>query len=269
LADKLCFLVGPIGKDGSSERKHADLLLHLIVKHVLEAKEFGYTVRRSDEDADPGMIGDRVISDVIHAVLVVADLTDLNPNVFYELGIRHSTVKPVIHVAKFGTKLPFDTASHRTIFVDLADWHSIVECRERLANSARSIEDPGFSVSNPITQANASFNMRASADPRDRVISNLTEKIDVLSARLAQVEVSAVMAYPPFPFPLTSMNSLRDLAGIGSKAWVRDLNGRAAVLVADQDNEQSGMVTISVGSLRRRMTKEEWEKLPLWTGPFP
>jgi hypothetical protein len=117
----LCFVVGPIGKDGSLERKHSDLLLHALIKHVLMADEFGYAVKRADEDADPGMIGDRVVSDIIDADLVIADLTDLNANAFYELGIRHSTEKPTIHVAKAGTALPFDTVAHRTIFVDLAD----------------------------------------------------------------------------------------------------------------------------------------------------
>ena len=120
----LCFVVGPIGKDGSIERKHSDLLLHSLIKYVLVADEFGYDVKRADEDADPGMISDRVVSDIIHADLVVADLTDLNANAFYELGIRHSTEKPTIHVAKAGTVLPFDTLAHRTIFVDLTDWHS-------------------------------------------------------------------------------------------------------------------------------------------------
>ncbi len=86
-----CFVVGPIGKDGSTERKHADLLLNAVIKHVLENEAFGYKVKRADQDADPGMIGDRVITDVIKSSLVVADLTDLNPNAFYELGIRHST----------------------------------------------------------------------------------------------------------------------------------------------------------------------------------
>jgi hypothetical protein len=65
------------------------------------------------------MIGDRVISDIINAELVVADLTELNQNAFYELGIRHSTEKPTIHVARAETTLPFDTVSHSTIFVDL------------------------------------------------------------------------------------------------------------------------------------------------------
>src|SRR5438105_4668276 len=110
----LCFVIGPIGKDGSPERKHSDLLLNAVIKQVLQKTEFGYVVKRADEDADPGMIGDRVISDIINAELVVADLTDLNPNAFYELGIRHSTEKPAIHVAKAGTGLPFDNVAHRT-----------------------------------------------------------------------------------------------------------------------------------------------------------
>jgi hypothetical protein len=179
----LCFVIGPIGKDLSQERKHADLLLHAVIKHVLEAEEFGYKVKRADEDADPGMIGDRVISDIIHAELVVADLTDLNPNAFYELGIRHSNEKPTIHIARSGTPLPFDNLAHRTIFIDLADWQSIQRGRDQLAGSARAIQDPGYQVSNPITQANASFRMRESADPQDRVITEIQERVRALEIR--------------------------------------------------------------------------------------
>jgi hypothetical protein len=179
----LCFVIGPIGRDGSPERKHADLLLHAVIKEVLEAEEFGYQVKRADEDADPGMIGDRVITDITHAELVVADLTDLNPNAFYELGIRHSAEKPTIHVARSGTQLPFDNVPHRTIFIDLTDWQSIKEGRTRLAASARAISEPGFQVSNPITQANASFKLRQSADPRDRVISDLQERLTIVEKR--------------------------------------------------------------------------------------
>jgi nucleoside 2-deoxyribosyltransferase len=38
-----------------------------------------------------------MITDILHADLIVADLTDLNPNAFYELGICHSAEKPVVH----------------------------------------------------------------------------------------------------------------------------------------------------------------------------
>lgn len=176
----MCFVVGPIGKDGSEERKHSDLLLHAVIKEVLEAEEFGYAVKRADEDADPGMIGDRVVTDIIRAELVVADLTGLNPNAFYELGIRHSTEKPTIHIAKSGTLLPFDNVSHRTIFVDLTAWDSIKHARERLATSARAIKELNYRVSNPITQANASFKMRESEDPRDQVITALQDRVSAL-----------------------------------------------------------------------------------------
>jgi nucleoside 2-deoxyribosyltransferase len=105
MAGRLCFVIGPIGNDGTSERKHADLLLNAVVKPILEEKEFGYYVKRADHDPDPGMIGDRVVADVIQADLIIADLTDLNPNALYELGIRHSTEKPTIHIAKIGNKI--------------------------------------------------------------------------------------------------------------------------------------------------------------------
>jgi hypothetical protein len=183
-AKPLCFVIGPIGADGSPERKHADLLLHAVIKHVLEADEFGYRVKRADEDADPGMIGDRMISDILDAKLVVADLTDLNPNAFYELGIRHSSLKPAIHVARAGTSLPFDTVAQRTIFIDLSEWQSIERGRSLLAASARTINESDFQISNPLTRANATAKMRESADPRDRVIAELQERLLSVEASL-------------------------------------------------------------------------------------
>jgi hypothetical protein len=182
IAKALCFVVGPIGKDGTPERKHSDLLLNVLIKEVLQQEGFDYQVKRADEDADPGMIGDRVVSDIINADLVVADLIDLNPNAFYELGIRHSTLKPTVHMARTGTPLPFDTITHRTIFFDLMDWNSIESARARLADAVRAIKRPAFRVSNPITQANASFTMRQSEDPRDQVLAEMQERMSKLES---------------------------------------------------------------------------------------
>ena len=149
----LCFLIGAIGREGSEERKHSDLLLNTVVRHVLEDDEFQYRVKRADEDADPGMIGSRILVDLVAADLVVADLTNLNANAFYELAIRHVSMRPAIHIAKAGTLLPFDNAGNRTVFVDLTDWTSIQQARLHLARSARVIREPGYTVTNPISQA--------------------------------------------------------------------------------------------------------------------
>lgn len=156
------------------------MVLHAVIKEVLEADEFGYEVRRSDDDDRPGMISDRIIHDIINADLVVADLTDLNPNVFYELGIRHAALKPTVHIVKVGTKLPFDNAGHGAIFVDISNWHDIIQQRKRLAATVSSIKRRDYRVSNPITQANASFAMKSSEDPKEQLIASLIERISIL-----------------------------------------------------------------------------------------
>ncbi len=209
---RLCFVIGPIGSDGTPERTHADFLLLGLIKPVLEAPDFGYKVKRADEDADPGLINDRMIADILHADLVVADLTGLNPNAFWELGVRHSAEKPVIHIAAAGTKLPFDNFAQRTIFINIPDWHSLEAARTRLAASVRHIKEPGYRVSNPITQANASVKMRESADPRDRVIADM-------QSRLEQMEQwqALLVGYAPAPLP-----DLAHTYGYRNKMAMRD-----------------------------------------------
>ncbi len=135
----LCFVIGPIGAKASPTRMHADWLLKGIIKPTLEDPEFGYQVKRADDELRPGMISDAMINDIVNAALVVADLSELNPNAFYELAIRHGAIKPVIHIARAGTVPPFDNAGHGVIFVDIGDIDRDVEAaRKRLADTARA-----------------------------------------------------------------------------------------------------------------------------------
>src|ERR1700733_3497160 len=169
MRDHVCFVIGPVGKERSEDRKHSDLLLNTVIRPVLEDEEFKYRVKRSDEDADPTSIANSIIRDLLNSDLVVADLTNLNANAFYELAFRHWVNKPTIHLAKIDTELAFVNAGQRTIFVDLSDWNSIKCAKTRLASAARVVQEPGYKVSNPITQALA--NMTA-AD-----IENLVEQL--------------------------------------------------------------------------------------------
>ncbi|MFX1503911.1 MAG: hypothetical protein ACFFDH_23315, partial [Promethearchaeota archaeon] len=69
---------------------------------------------RSDELR--GDILKEIINDLYNSYIVVADLTDHNPNVFWELGIRLSFRYRTITIAEKGTKLPFDVSTKNTIF---------------------------------------------------------------------------------------------------------------------------------------------------------
>ena len=108
MADKkLCFVIGPIGEAETESRIHADWLLEGIIKPVM--KEFaGFTAKRADHDPTPGLIDAQLINDLLNADLVIADLSFLNPNVYYEIGIRHMAQKPIIHMQLATQKPPFD-----------------------------------------------------------------------------------------------------------------------------------------------------------------
>jgi hypothetical protein len=148
---------------------------------------------RSDKVAEPGMINDRVIHDILNADLVVADLTFLNANTFYELGLRHAALKPVINFAQTGTELPFDTFGYRAIMEDITSWDGIERARQQIRDQAKATEVDGYHVSNPITQANASFKMRESADPEDRMIADLQDRFQRLEDGRALLERAAAL----------------------------------------------------------------------------
>ena len=83
---KICFVIAPIGEETSDTRKRSDQVLrHIIAPSVLK---HGYQAIRADQIAEPGMIASQVIQHIVEDALVAADLTDWNPNVFYELSRR-------------------------------------------------------------------------------------------------------------------------------------------------------------------------------------
>ena len=110
----------------------------------------------------------------------MADQTFLNANAFYELGIRHAAEKPVINFAQVGTELPFDTFGYRAIMEDITTWDGIERARQQIREQAKATEAEGYQVSNPITQANATFKMRESADPKEQVIAEVVARLERL-----------------------------------------------------------------------------------------
>ncbi len=110
------FVVMPIRKKGSDEHRDFLALYSKFIKPVLE--EHGYEVVRADEIAASGSITKDIIIRLVEADLVICDLTDLNPNVFYELGVRHT-------LRNRGTILILDEAKTFDIPFDLSDYRII------------------------------------------------------------------------------------------------------------------------------------------------
>lgn len=185
---KRCFVISPIGSPGSPERKHADMTLNAIIKPALADCGIDFVVKRGDESSEIGMITDHIIADILESELIVTDLSFLNPNVFYELGIAHAVEKPVIHIAHRETKLPFDNVGHRAIMFDPTDWHSQVETRGQIADSARNVISNNVgAVSNPITHARGWKKLKASADSEQTIVARLLEEIALIKTRVSYI----------------------------------------------------------------------------------
>jgi hypothetical protein len=148
MASKTCFIIAPIGADGSQTRRRSDQLCRHVLKPVLE--NCGYTsIQRADEVTTPGLIGAQIIRSLTTAELVIADLTDHNPNVFYELAVRHTTTKPAVQVIEYDKPLPFDVAQLRTIKYNLNDPDAIEQCKTELKGQVEHAERNPF-TDNPV-----------------------------------------------------------------------------------------------------------------------
>lgn len=107
-SDGECFVLMPF----SSPRRN-EIYEHYIKKPLED--ELGITCKRADDMYESKSIMGDVWHSINHASLVIADLSDRNPNVFYELGLAHVVGKPVILVAEREEDIPFDLRPIRTI----------------------------------------------------------------------------------------------------------------------------------------------------------
>jgi hypothetical protein len=180
-ARKTCFVITPIGSAASPTRRSTDGLLAAAIRPVLE--DLGYDVVAAHEIAASGSITVQVIQQLIDADLVVANLTELNPNVMYELAMRHAMRKPVVSIAREGTPLPFDLAPERTIFFE-EDYAGLVAFRPQL-KSACEATVAETSPDNPIFRAKRFHVAVEEATDEQRVV---LEALNRLESRLARVD---------------------------------------------------------------------------------
>jgi len=108
-ADRTCFVIMPIGKtgepgyDGYDERIYTEL-----IPRAVEEADMGLTCIRADEISSQDSISQLIVEKLCRCRLAIADLTWPNPNVWYELGVRHSLCAPTLTMSQ-RLPLPFDT----------------------------------------------------------------------------------------------------------------------------------------------------------------
>lgn len=172
-SEKRCFVIAGISSPESQIRRATDGLIVSVIRPVL--KPMGFEVEVAHEISEPGSITRQVIDRLLSADLVVADLTGLNPNVMYELAVRHAIRLPLIVVAENSTRLPFDLADERTLFYsnDMAGVEELSDSLRQMVRSAVDDEAPD----NPIYRV-ADTNVIRASEPPDDFPSYVLERID-------------------------------------------------------------------------------------------
>ena len=163
MADKkICFVVAPIGKEGTEIRERSNIIFEHVIKPGVTP--FGYEAQRADIPAEPGMITPQILRHLMNDPLVIADLTGGNPNVFYELSLRHAVRKPCIHIIGSNDEIPFDVSQLRTSSIDHTHIPTVKKVIQEIGEQVKEIESDTFKMQTPISVSLDIAALEASGD---------------------------------------------------------------------------------------------------------
>ena len=194
---KTCFIIMPITTPKDLVERYDNDADHF--KHVLEHLHIPAVESAGYEPIPPIAQG----ADLIHAEiirnletsdLVLCDISTLNPNVFFELGVRTSLNKPVCYVKdEFTKKIPFDTGilNHKEYHSTIRAWDIKVD----IPTIAEHLQT-SFERSKNENTLWRHFGIRSKAKSYERkegedgkfgeimfVLDNIQERIDSLEGR--------------------------------------------------------------------------------------
>lgn len=114
---RTCFVIMPFSATTSCTEEEWTLIFEALFEPAIEGAGLDYECRRSV--ATRGNIVASILQELKESYVVLADLTDHNANVFYELGVRHSLKDRTILVAQKEEDIPFDL---RAYAYHIYDW---------------------------------------------------------------------------------------------------------------------------------------------------
>jgi hypothetical protein len=259
---KKCFVITPIGGEATDIRRETDGLLDAVIKPVLE--NHGFEVYAAHHMPDPGSITRQVLRRLLDDDLVIANLTGLNPNVMYELAVRHAKRLPVVALCNNNTRLPFDIAEERTIFYDdkfasVGATQAKLEAAVKFAMEEKQPDNPIYRATDELLIAKA-----AKAEGSDTPWSYLFDRLDQIEARLVEHSYRKsrvqIDGGDPTKLQRESLNIRRDLLD-GRR---RNLGPVIASIkdelkALDPDNERARTLTQSLDRHYQELTKIEFE----------
>jgi len=143
---KKCFVIMPFGTKThpfTGEKIDFDQIYAEVISVALG--DILEDFERSDSATAAGLIHTEMIDDIISADVAVVDITTANPNVMYELGVRHAAKRSgTVVVKKMGDKIPFNIGGIRAFeYPDSSDHEAMESFIDILSTSVQNALDGG------------------------------------------------------------------------------------------------------------------------------
>lgn len=143
-----CFVIMPFNME------NANSIYENWIKPAVEGintKNLNFICHRADKTQRPGEIISHILNNLFDSEIVIADLTGKNPNVFYELGVRHTLSNNTILISQNIEDIPFDLRTQRIITYQFTP-DGMLNLKKHIETAIHSIIDSMEETDNPVRE---------------------------------------------------------------------------------------------------------------------
>jgi len=182
---KKCFVIMPFSDTQSCTEQKWTEIFEYIIKPAVEESGLGYKCERSVAERENIIKG--ILEALNKANVVIADLTDKNPNVFYELGVRHTLANRTILIAQGEEHTPFDLRPYPVAFYSESP-AKISEFKRDIKKKLEDIEKNPERSDNPVADFLKDRNVALLSAEKSTNVKKLCALVSELSRNITCVD---------------------------------------------------------------------------------
>lgn len=185
-----CFIVMPFGRDAAEQRWHNGWFKAVIEPVVRELK---YDPILAAQEEKPNAINDEIREHLVYDPMVIADLggmtpkDDPNPNVMYELGIRHAFDFPLVIMAWEDQQIPFDVGNQRAL-KQLRDLHDLEINRSKLKSFIEFAQKGEYYKPMEIVKRRAELEAATGTIPQDTLLRTILDEMKAMRGEISEID---------------------------------------------------------------------------------
>lgn len=184
---KVCYVIMPFSDTKTCNEGQWTTIFNGLIKPAVEDAGLGYKCVRSK--ATTGNLIKKIVQDLYSANVVVADLTDQKPNVFYELGVRHTLRNRTILTAQRRKDIPSDLDGYASHVYDWKTNPGQDEFKANIRDSLHHIEQDPDRSDNPVSdflRDRSHTVLEFRREENSQKLRALIQELDLISTVLAE-----------------------------------------------------------------------------------